>query len=195
MSEVERHDIADGGVLLYHTHFLTREEADALLIDLREKTPWKQETGSFGRAFPRLTAYHADPGVSYRYSGVEHESSPWPDYLVPIRRRVEEAAQAPFNSLLLNFYRDGSDSIGWHSDAEAELGRNPIVPSLSLGSSRRFILRHRKTKQRLTFDLGHGSLLIMAGTTQHHWLHAVPKTTGAVGQRINLTFRNILIDN
>src|SRR5262249_25374511 len=117
------------------------------------------------------------------------------DYLVPIRRRVEEAAQAPFNSLLLNFYRDGSDSIGWHSDAEPELGLNPIVPSISLGSSRRFILRHKKKKQRLTFDLGHGSLLIMAGTTQHHWLHAVPKTTDAVGQRINLTFRNILTDN
>jgi alkylated DNA repair dioxygenase AlkB len=194
MSAVERHDIADGGVLLYHAHFLTGDQADALFAVLKLETPWKQEIASFGRPFPRLTAYHADPGVSYRYSGVEHQASPWPDYLVPIRRQVEEAAAASFNSLLLNFYRDGNDSIGYHSDAEPELGPNPIVPSLSLGATRRFVLRHVRTKERLTFDLGHGSLLIMAGTTQHHWRHALPKTTAA-GERINLTFRNISTGN
>jgi alkylated DNA repair dioxygenase AlkB len=193
MSALQRQDIADGGVLLYDAQFLARDEADALFADLKLSTSWKQEVASFGRRFPRLTAYHADPGVSYRYSGVAHPAAPWPDFLAPIRRRVEEAAQAPFNSLLLNFYRDGSDSIGYHSDAEPELGLNPIVPSLSLGSTRRFVLRHMRTKERLTFDLAHGSLLVMAGTTQHHWRHAVPKTTAAVGERINLTFRNISI--
>jgi alkylated DNA repair dioxygenase AlkB len=195
MSAFERHDIADGGVLLYDAHFLSHPEADALFADLKLRSPWKQETASFGTPFPRLTAYHADPGVTYRYSGVAHPAVPWPDYLAPVRRRVEEAAGAPFNSLLLNFYRDGSDSIGYHSDDEAELGDNPIVPSLSLGAVRRFVLRHGRTRERLTFDLGHGSLLIMTGTTQHHWQHAVPKTKQAVGERINLTFRNISIGN
>jgi alkylated DNA repair dioxygenase AlkB len=193
MSTVQHHDIIDGGVLLYHPHFLTPAEADALLADLKILTPWKQEVTSFHRPLPRLTAYHADPGVTYCYSGVAHQAAPWPDYLIPIRRRVEELVQAPFNSLLLNYYRDGSDSIGYHSDDEPELGLNPIVPSLSLGATRRFVLRHRRTKERLTFDLTHSSLLVMAGTTQHHWLHAVPKTTAAVGERINLTFRNIAV--
>ena len=192
MSALLRHELADGGVLLYHAHFLTPDEANALFADLKHNTPWKQEISSFGRPFPRLTAYHADPGVMYRYSGVEHQASPWPDYLVPVRRRVEEAAQAPFNSLLLNYYRDGSDSIGYHSDDEAELGLNPIVPSVSLGGTRRFVLRHVRTREKLTFELTHGSLLLMAGTTQHHWRHGVPKTARPVGERINLTFRNII---
>jgi alkylated DNA repair dioxygenase AlkB len=194
MSALQRHDIADGGVLLYHAHFLPHDEADALFARLKREAPWKQETSSFGRPFPRLTAYHADAGVAYRYSGVEHQAAPWPDYLLAIRRRVEEAAGAGFNSLLLNYYRDGSDSIGHHSDAEPELGLNPIVPSISLGGTRRFILRHVRTKEKLTFDLTHGSLLVMAGTTQHHWQHAVPKTSEPVGERINLTFRNIHAD-
>jgi alkylated DNA repair dioxygenase AlkB len=192
MQPVWQRDIADGGVLIYHAHFLSEQEADELFALLKERTPWKQETGSFGRLFPRLTAYHADPGVSYTYSGVTHPALPWPDYLVDLRRRIEESAKAPFNSLLLNYYRHGDDSIGFHSDDEKELGRNPIVPSLSLGATRQFVLRHVTTKKRLTIDLTHGSLLIMAGSTQHHWQHMVPKTKKPVGERINLTFRNIL---
>jgi alkylated DNA repair dioxygenase AlkB len=191
MQSIQRLDIADGGVLLYHPHFLDQHEADDLFAVLKARTPWKQEIASFGRPFPRLTAYHADPGVSYTYSGVTHPSSPWPDYLLDLRRRIEETAGAPFNSLLLNDYRSGDDSIGYHSDAEPELGPNPIVPSLSLGATRQFVLRHVHTSERLTFDLTHGSLLVMAGTTQHHWRHAVPKTKKPVGERINLTFRNI----
>src|SRR5262249_32914342 len=138
MPACERHDIADGGVLFYHPHFLTPDEADALFAVLRTRTPWNQEVGQFGHPFPRLTAYHADAGVTYRYSGVEHQAAAWPDYLIDLRRRIEEAAGAPFNSLLLNCYRDGSDSIGYHADNEPELGCNPIVPSLSLGGTRRF---------------------------------------------------------
>jgi alkylated DNA repair dioxygenase AlkB len=186
-----KRDITDGGVLIFHAHFLAEKEADELLAILNNQTPWKQETGSFGRPFPRLTAYHADVGVCYTYSGVTHPASPWPEYLVDIRRRVEAEAGEPFNSLLLNCYRHGNDSIGYHSDDEKELGNNPSVPSLSLGATRQFILRHTRTKERLAFDLTHGSLLIMAGTTQHHWKHTVPKAKKPVGERINLTFRNI----
>lgn len=190
MSTAERHELADGGLLVYHPHFLDTEEADELFALLQSLPPWKQEVTSFGRPFPRLTSYYADPGVSYRYSGVEHQSLPWPEHLSELRRRVEEAAGAPFNSLLLNYYHDGSDSIGYHTDAEPELGLNPVVPSISLGATRRFLLRHMRTKELRTFDLTHGSLLIMAGTTQHHWQHSVPKAKAA-GERINLTFRNI----
>jgi alkylated DNA repair dioxygenase AlkB len=191
MSTTQRDELADGGILVYYPHFLSTDEADDLFATLKLDTPWKQETGSFGRPFPRLTAYYADEGVIYRYSGVTHPSLPWPDYLADLRQRIEDAAGALFNSLLLNYYRDGNDSIGYHTDAEPELGINPIVPSLSLGASRRFLLRHMTTKELRTFDLTHGSLLIMAGTTQHHWQHSVPKTKEAVGERINLTFRNI----
>jgi alkylated DNA repair dioxygenase AlkB len=191
MSAIQRLEIADGSLLLYQPDFLRPDEADQLLATLKRDTPWKQEVASFGRPLPRLTAYYADAGIAYRYSGVEHPALPWPDYLGDLRRRVEEVAGAPFNSLLLNFYRDGSDSIGYHSDAEPELGLNPIVPSISLGSTRRFLLKHVSTNELLTFDLTHGSLLVMAGTTQHHWRHSVPKTKTPVGERINLTFRNI----
>jgi alkylated DNA repair dioxygenase AlkB len=188
---VSRRDITDGGVLIHDPDFLRREAADELFALLKARTEWKQETGSFGRPFPRLTAYYADAGVSYTYSGVTHPAAVWPDHLIDLRRRIEAAAEAPFNSLLLNYYRHGTDSIGYHTDAEQTLGINPIVPSLSLGATRQFVLRHMRTKERFTFDLTHGSLLIMAGTTQHHWMHAVPKTKKTVGERINLTFRNL----
>src|SRR5688572_20910673 len=103
----ERYDLADGGILLYDPSFLSTEEADELFETLRRLTPWAQEKGTFGHPLPRLTAYHADAGVTYRYSGVEHQATPWPDYLVDVRRRIEEAAGATFNSLLVNYYRDG----------------------------------------------------------------------------------------
>jgi alkylated DNA repair dioxygenase AlkB len=192
LPSIQRRDIADGGVLLYHPHFLSPLEADRLFAQLEVLTAWKQETASFGRPFPRLTAYYADPGVAYTYSGVTHPASDWPDHLIDLRQRIQEAALAPFNSLLLNYYRDGNDSIGYHTDAEPELGRDPIVPSLSLGGVRQFVLQHMRTRERITYDLTHGSLLVMAGTTQHHWRHAVPKTKKPVNKRINLTFRNIL---
>jgi alkylated DNA repair dioxygenase AlkB len=188
---IQRQEIADGGLLIYQPEFLSRQLADDLFATLKARTPWRQETGSFGRPFPRLTAYHADPGVNYTYSGVTHPATDWPEYLVDVRKRIEEAAEAPFNSLLLNYYRDGNDSIGYHTDGEPQLGPNPIVPSVSLGAVRQFHLQHMKTREKLTFDLLHGSLLIMAGTTQHFWRHAVHKSKKPVGERINLTFRNI----
>jgi alkylated DNA repair dioxygenase AlkB len=146
----------------------------------------------YGRRWPRLTAYYGDAGVRYTYSGVTHPALPWPEYLLGVRRRIQEVAGSPFNSLLLNRYRDGRDSIGFHSDDEAELGPHPAVASVSLGATRRFVLRHNRTRERVEYDLAHGSLLLMAGTTQEHWRHAVPKVKGPAGERINLTFRHIL---
>jgi alkylated DNA repair dioxygenase AlkB len=184
---------ADGGIITYIPGFYTTEAADGLLATLQRAIPWKQERGRFNRLFPRLTALYADEGVAYKYSGVVYPSLPWTPELDAVRRRVEDSAGAPFNSVLLNRYRDGNDSMGYHADAEPELGTNPIVPSLSLGAVRRFVLRHKKKKQRLEFDLGHGSLLIMAGTLQHFWVHALPKTARPVGERINLTFRDLKV--
>ena len=139
-----------------------------------------------------MTAWYADAGLTYSYSGVTHHAVAWTATLADIRRRVEQAAQTPFNSLLLNYYRDGNDSIGYHTDAEPELGVNPAIASISLGAVRQFVLKHIKTRDKLSLDLAHGSLLVMGGTCQHHWVHGVPKTKPAVGPRINLTFRNIV---
>ena len=188
----DRITLRDGGTLLYDATFLAGEAADALFECLRTGTPWTQEGG--GRPFPRLTAYHADAGVRYSYSGVTHEAMEWTPELREVKRRVEEASGATFNSLLLNLYRGGRDSIGFHADDEPELGTNPIVASVSLGAVRTFVLKHRTAKEKLTFELAHGSLLVMGGTCQHFWLHGVPKTEAAVGERINLTFRKIITD-
>jgi len=183
--------VADGGILTYIPEFYTAQEADGLFSYLQANIAWKQERGRFNRLFPRLTAFYADAGLAYKYSGVIYPALEWTAALDEVRRRVEAAAGAPMNSVLLNRYRDGNDSMGYHADAEPELGTNPIVPSLSFGAVRRFVLRHKKNKQRMEFDLAHGSLLIMAGTLQHFWVHALPKTARPVGERINLTFRNL----
>jgi alkylated DNA repair dioxygenase AlkB len=187
-------EVEDGGILLWLPHFLPSEEADSLFAVLKESISWKQERGRFGRLFPRLTALYGDDGVVYKYSGIAYAAMLWTEELGGVRRRVEEAAAAPFNSVLLNRYRDGQDSMGFHADDEPELGTNPIVPSISLGAGRRFLLRHNKSRKTLELYLTHGSLLIMAGTLQHHWQHALPKlpkTTADAGERINLTFRQL----
>src|ERR1043166_1815471 len=179
-----------GAPFFYAAAFSGRSQADSLFEALQRETAWKQEVGR-GRPFPRLTAWYADEGLTYRYSGVTHIGGGWTDTLSYIKDRIERAKSEAFNSVLLNRYRDGQDSIGMHADDEPELGANPVVASLSLGAVRTFILKHRESGEKLSIPLAHGSLLIMGGTCQHHWLHGVPKTTAAVGERINLTFRKI----
>ena len=183
-------DILDGGTLDYDETFYAQREADALFEQIRAETPWQQERSHFG-PFPRLTAWYADAGLTYSYTGVTHQALVWTDALAQIRRDVEAFAQSPFNSVLLNFYRDGQDSIGYHADDEAELGKNPLIASISLGAVRQFVLKHKKTAEKLKYNLAHGSLLVMGGTCQHHWIHTLPKTKAA-GPRINLTFRHII---
>jgi alkylated DNA repair dioxygenase AlkB len=187
----ERILLRDNGWLHYDPAFFPPIEAGALFALLRDTAPWKQE-GTPGRKFPRLTAWYADPGVMYSYSGVTHEAKPWTTELFAIKQRVEGAAGTTWNSLLLNLYRDGRDSIGFHADDEPELGTNPIIGSISLGAERKFVLKHPASGERLDMNLPRGSLLIMGGASQHHWRHGVPKTKRPVGMRINLTFRRIL---
>jgi alkylated DNA repair dioxygenase AlkB len=188
---MQRTELTDGGYLLYQPDFYVTKIADKLFNYLLDSVPWKQETFVWGK-FPRLTSYYADKGVKYQYSGVTHEASGWPEYLSAVKDRLQEVLGEKFNSLLLNFYRDGSDSISWHSDDEKELGTNPTVASISLGGERTFQIRHKTTKEKQSMMLNNGSLIVMGGTMQHHWQHCVPKTTKPISARINLTFRNIL---
>jgi alkylated DNA repair dioxygenase AlkB len=170
-------------------------EATQLFDDLRRQIDWRQEEIlMFGRRVPvpRRVAWHGDPGASYTYSGTEHHPLPWTPALERVRARVTELTGVDFNAVLLNLYRDGRDGMGWHADDEPELGRNPVIASVSLGETRRFCLRHRRRRElRVDVPLAHGSLLLMSGGTQHHWVHALPKTAAAVGERINLTFRRL----
>jgi alkylated DNA repair dioxygenase AlkB len=180
--------LRDGGWIRYWEQFLSAADANRLFGMLRREVCWEQLRNHLW-TFPRLTAFTADTGVVYRYSGVTHVGRGWTPAMDEIRRRVEAAAAATFNGVLLNLYRDGNDSMGRHADAEPELGRNPLVASLSLGAVRAFVLRHRASGEKRTFELAHGSLLLMGGTLPHHWVHELPRIREPVGERINLTFR------
>ncbi|WP_449465796.1 alpha-ketoglutarate-dependent dioxygenase AlkB family protein [Stenotrophomonas humi] len=176
-------------------NWLQPAEADALLQTLREEVPWEvHRIRMFGRWVdsPRLSCWVGDPQAHYRYSGADFVPRPWPPALLPLRERLQQTCAAPFNSVLLNRYRDGRDSMGWHSDDEPELGERPVIASLSLGATRRFLLRRRDDNALTTeFLLAHGDLLVMAGDTQRFHQHALPKTARPLGERINLTFRQI----
>ena len=159
---------------------------------LMETTDWRQETATvMGRRIPipRLTAWHGEAG--YVYSGIRMTPLAWTPPLMELKEVAEALAGEPFNSVLLNLYRDGRDSVSWHADNEPGLGRKPVIASISLGATRRFQLRHRQTKERVDLDLPDGSCLVMAGAIQHQWLHQIPKTARLVGPRINLTFRRM----
>jgi alkylated DNA repair dioxygenase AlkB len=173
---------------------LPHEEAYDLLAS---SLAWRSQTIRLGGRDvmqPRLVAWHGDAGASYRYSGRRHDPLPWTPLLADLRRRVEEAAASRFNSVLANWYRDGRDSVAMHADDEPELGPEPVIASLSLGAPRTFTMKHRTRPELGTrrLELTPGSLLVMRGPTQACWLHAVPKTTRAVGGRINLTFRLVV---
>ena len=140
----------------------------------------------------RLTCWVGDEGAVYRYSGVSRRPTPWHPALAKLRVRLESELRVPFNSVLCNAYRGGADSMGWHSDDEPELGTEPVIASISLGAARRFRVRPAGGGAAFATELGHGSLLVMSGRSQHDYRHAVPKTARPVGWRINLTFRNVL---
>jgi alkylated DNA repair dioxygenase AlkB len=179
----------DGEVHL-HPGAVDRADAALLFEELRSGIDWRQETATvMGRRIPipRLTAWHGEAG--YVYSGIRMEPSPWTEPLLELKKCAELLARQGFNSVLLNLYRSGRDSVSWHADNEPGLGRDPVIASISLGSTRRFQLKHRRSGEKVALDLEDGSCLVMAGATQHHWLHQIPKTARPVGPRINLTFR------
>lgn len=185
------------GLIRFVAALFSPVENERWFAALRDEVRWSQEEPViFGRRrrAPRLSAWHGDAGAAYSYSGLSLHPEPWTETLLAIKQRVESVAVAGFNSVLLNYYRDGLDNMGWHSDDEPELGEAPLIGSVSLGATRRFQLRHKTVAGLQTcMALPGGSYLEMGGATQRHWRHCVPKVTAkaGAGPRINLTFRTI----
>ncbi len=188
-------DLGEGAILDFDPDFLSLTQADRALTQLLKELPLRPDTFKMGARVipvPRLLSWHADPGCSYRYSRKSYPPRPWTPGLAKLRERLLATTGYRFNGVLANHYRDGADSMGMHADDEPELGpsRDDIaVASVSLGDARRFVLKHKVSGQRRVFELGHGSLLVMRGTTQLRYRHGLPKTKRPVGARLNLTFR------
>ena len=192
---VEKIDLPDAEVLLFRNLF-SKNEADALFEELRQAVSWQREKiNLYGKeyALPRLTAWYGEPNKTYIYSGITVEASPWIPVILKIKERIERVSNVPFNSVLLNRYRNGSDGVSWHADDEPELGENPVIGSVSLGEERSFQMKHKtdKNAKNKAILLENGSYLLMQGPTQHHWLHQIPKSKRSLDERINLTFRNV----
>jgi alkylated DNA repair dioxygenase AlkB len=183
---------SDGEVYFYPS-FFEKKEGDDLVQSLLENIAWKQEPIKiFGKEImqPRLTAWYGEPDKSYSYSGITMNPLTWTADLLHIKTSIEALSQVTFNSALLNLYRDGKDSMGWHRDNEKELGQNPIIGSVNFGATRTFKLRNHADKKVVkSIDLTHGSFLLMRGSTQHFWEHQIPKTSKFCEPRINITFR------
>lgn len=187
--------VIENGEYIFFPNYFNKEESDLFLYKLINNIDWKQESmNMYGKQlnFPRLTAWYGDNDKPYSFSGIKLSPQPWNEELLEIKTKIEPKALVKFNSVLLNRYRNGNDSISWHTDAEKELGKNPIIASVNFGATRKFQLRHIHTKEKLEVELTHGSLLIMQGELQHFWQHQVPKTAQNVNERINLTFRVII---
>lgn len=184
-------------MLTFHAHAFSGSEADRYFEQLLETTPWRADTMTIhGKAIPlpRLQAWYCDHDWPLHYSGMTVPALGFTPVLRSIRTRVGELSGRDFNSVLVNCYRDGNDSVGWHSDDEAEWGPNPVIASLSFGATRDFVLKHRRDKREkpVTCPLTHGSLLLMGDTVQNTWRHQLPKRRGVTTPRVNLTFRNLL---
>lgn len=185
------------GDVRYRALWLHPQEAADLYEDLRVNTPWRQDSiAMYGtqKKLPRLQQWYGDSGLEYRWSGITLVPTPWTVRLRELNGRVERECGARFNTVLLNFYRDGNDSVGWHADDERELGQDPVIASLSLGAERDFQLKGKHEldgakREPLTVKLGNGSLLVMAGATQRNYVHQLPKRKDLPAGRLNLTFR------
>ena len=187
--------IVTDGYATYHPQFMSRERADHLLENALSFIPWEEKSVHlFGRKFavPRLSAWFSDTQCSYTYSGATHRAGPIPDFVSDLKESIEAATNCEFNSVLVNLYRDGADSVGWHADNERELGRHVTIASFSVGTERDFRLKHRQLEaEKLSLRVEHGSLLMMYPPTQDHWLHELPKRKLVNQPRVNFSFRNV----
>lgn len=199
MKKAQQIAVENGGLILFSDVF-PHLESERLMARLQREIVWQQpQIRIAGRSvkIPRLQAWHGDESAHYRYSGLSIQPEPWTETLLIIKQRVEEVVGSTmpscFNSVLVNRYRSGQDSVGWHSDDEAELGVDPTIASLSLGQTRVFRLQHKQqADNKIKLELESGSLLLMYGELQHFWRHQLPKSKQRMGERINLTFRYIL---
>lgn len=180
----------------YYPNFLSEAQATDYFQTLLKTTPWREDSITlFGKTYPqpRLTALYGEEAKPYTYSGITMNPLPFEHIHLEIKKRIQDVCPENFTTVLLNLYRNGQDSNGWHSDDEKELGANPIIASISLGARRVFQLKHSARKdERYKFSLQHGSLLIMQGETQHYWKHQIPKTKKQCSPRINMTYRIII---
>ena len=184
--------------ITFYPQFLSQKLSNQLYLSLLEEVDWTQnDITIFGKTYkvPRLEAWYGDQDKSYTYSGITMSPKPWLDSLLFIKSQIESEIPQQFNSVLINYYRNGNDRVGLHSDDEKELGPLPSIASVSLGADRVFRFKHKKFKQNAlseSLTLPGGSLLVMEGITQKHWKHEVPRTSKPIGGRINLTYRNIV---
>jgi len=182
--------------VIFYRNFFDSQRSDEIFQILLNEINWRQDKMKlYGKEInlPRKTAWYGDQDKSYTFSGIHLDPEPWTPTLLQVKQRIEEVSEVEFNSVLLNLYRHGNDGISWHTDAEPELGENPVIGSVSFGGARRFMFRHRQDQDlKAEVELTHGSFLLMAGETQHFWQHQIPKTSRKVEPRINLTFRVII---
>ena len=187
----------DGAMLRLWPSAFNTKTANALVNSLLSNIPWRQETLCIAgqmRLVPRLQCWMGEPGTVYGYSGMRLQPAPWHKAVLDIRYRVEQLSGQHFNSVLLNLYRDGQDSVAWHADDEKELGADPVIASVSLGAERPFELKSRRNRaqHKRRILLPHGSVLLMGIGIQSHWQHQLPKVNSPLDPRINLTFRAVL---
>lgn len=185
----------DNGWFIWEPDFYSVKQSEQLFQKLLSDLPWEGGTIKlFGKTheIPRKQVLFADQGLQYGYSGKQLSVKEWNETVLTVMHKIETEYDFDFNACLANLYRDGKDSNGWHADNEKELGKNPVIGSISLGATRTFKLKHLKTNERIDFKLTSGSLLIMGGEMQHYWKHQIPKTNTIVGPRINLTFRKLI---
>jgi alkylated DNA repair dioxygenase AlkB len=194
-NQFEKIQLKNGEIWILND-FLSKQRADKFLNVFLESINWKQEEIKlYGKVFPvpRKTAWYGYEGFNYSYSGINCNPETWTSELFEVKSEIEGLLEnVDFNSVLLNLYRDGKDSVSWHADNEKELGINPTIASVSLGAIRRFDIKHKEdTEKSMKIELLPGSLIIMRGEFQHYWLHQIPKQLKVTTPRVNLTFRTI----
>jgi len=180
------------GEAIYHREILNAAEADHYFNTLLNTVGWQNdEVVIFGKRIvtKRQVAWYADACYNYTYSNTTKEALPWTKELLELKQLAEKLSGHTYNSCLLNLYHDGDEGMGWHSDNEKELKKDGAIASLSFGAERKFVFKHRDSKEKVEVMLAHGSMLVMKGTTQTHWLHSLPKSKKVITPRVNLTFR------
>ncbi len=183
------------GEVLYYGRIMPNTDASQVFHELQENIAWKNdEAVIFGKHIvtARKVAWHGDHPFQYCYSKITKTALPWTAALLQLKQLVEEKSGESYNSCLLNLYHNNTEGMAWHSDGETDLKENGAIASVSFGAERKFSFKHKRTGERISLLLEHGSLLVMAGATQKHWLHRLPPTAKSCGPRINLTFRTIV---
>jgi len=183
------------GTAIYYGKIFSAEQSESLYKELFSEIPWKHDVVNiFGKRIitKRKIAWYGDRAFAYKYASNTMYALPWTKLLQRLKEKVESVSRESYNSCLLNLYHKGEEGMGWHSDNEKELKRHAAIASISLGAERKFVFKHRETKEKKSVLLEHGSLLVMKDEIQEHWLHSLPKTKKVTEGRINLTFRTIL---